>query len=478
MSATFSPQPAIYYAREDDGTRQPANLHVPGRGMAMDPGDPSLGDAEAGPSAANTPRNSLGLGGAVARSWKNFTARVGVSGKSAGGGDDSREEYNGDDTRSAISRPRSFRPSAPPSQGQPSPYTPARSFNDLAGGSSTVTATDDALDGTTAVGHHENPYMQTPSMPFNNKAFHQPPYASPVTVEPEQASDYAKMSSTPSSSISSMGHYVYRLKQMFKQLNDLPWVADRCTVDYVPGAKELLPHEQQQQPQQVMHIRVPSWYSNDQPSGRVDLLAGGTPDIAMKQTPMYGPGLSQYASHYETSYSRPATATPGPPPPLRSTTPRSPMPVYGYYSAPPEPDMELDSPPSHHRHQPHPQTPYAPAYAVSDQGLSRGGHGGAYGVASSDQSRVYTPAGGVPTSDQSHQSRGYGAGAYGVASSEQSRVYTPAGMPLTRSDGKSYTTSSSSVTSDSPGSPTRIYEQRGVTSPGAVYPYPIFSPSQ
>lgn len=63
------------------------------------------------------------------------------------------------------------------------------------------------------------------------------PIGSPVSVEPQLASDYAKMPSpTPPPSTASLGSYISRVGRFFKDLNNLPWVAsERVTIDYYPG---------------------------------------------------------------------------------------------------------------------------------------------------------------------------------------------------------------------------------------------------
>lgn len=440
MSSAFSPQPAIYRNYEEDGTKQPANLHVPSTGIGLDPSDPYLSaigrnssqlDIEAG---ANTHHQSS-LGHIFSKGWKNFASRFGVS--------RSVEEEANDAPRSVISGPSPLTQFA---SVPPSPYmhaTPARTAS-----SPGTETTDDALEGTTAVGHHETPYFpQHQRIPPPPPAFSKPifaPYTSPdaITIQPAAAPDYAKMGSSQSS-ISSLGSYLHRLKVMFRELNDLPWIADRCTVDYVPPPK-------QQFRERTHHRAVPSWYNHD-PNQRVDLFAGESPMpppvMIMKQVPppapeaaMYGPGIMQmHTPGYAKAIPPPPSAsqTPAPRTPAPQTlaseptaTPyihHSPMPVYGYSVAPPEPDADIYS-------------GFTPGYATSGQ------------------SRVHTPADGM--FNHSH-SQSHSASAITHSSSEGSSSYS----------------SREGSRKMGPGSPTMIYAA-GVHSPQTNYPYPVFSPSQ
>ncbi|TFK39274.1 hypothetical protein BDQ12DRAFT_682499 [Crucibulum laeve] len=59
--------------------------------------------------------------------------------------------------------------------------------------------------------------------------------ASPESVEPQYGPDYVKMEPPPPSDIS-LNTYIARIKQFFKDINELPWVAhERVTADYYPG---------------------------------------------------------------------------------------------------------------------------------------------------------------------------------------------------------------------------------------------------
>ncbi|KAF8076683.1 hypothetical protein FPV67DRAFT_1472311 [Lyophyllum atratum] len=79
---------------------------------------------------------------------------------------------------------------------------------------------------------------------------------SPVYVEPQPGSDYAKMDS-PRRSITSLASYASRIQKFFRDLNDLPWVAERVTVDYVPGESKGRRQARERRAQ-----RPTSWYGN------------------------------------------------------------------------------------------------------------------------------------------------------------------------------------------------------------------------
>lgn len=77
---------------------------------------------------------------------------------------------------------------------------------------------------------------------------------SPIYVEPQPGSDYAKMDS-PRRSAASFGSYMSRVQKFFHDINELPWVADRVTVDYFPGQ-----NRRRERPVQTLRP-VTSWYN-------------------------------------------------------------------------------------------------------------------------------------------------------------------------------------------------------------------------
>lgn len=97
-------------------------------------------------------------------------------------------------------------------------------------------------DETTAVEHEVLPVAQV--------------MGSPVYLEPQPGSDYAKMDS-PRLSITSLASYVSRIHKFFRDLNELPWVAERVTVDYVPGESKGRRQARERRAQ-----RPTSWYGN------------------------------------------------------------------------------------------------------------------------------------------------------------------------------------------------------------------------
>ncbi|KAF8204389.1 hypothetical protein K438DRAFT_1819772 [Mycena galopus ATCC 62051] len=106
---------------------------------------------------------------------------------------------------------------------------------------------------------------------------------SPEFVEPQPASDYAKMDSPPRSE-ASFGSYFTRVHRFLQTINDLPWIAsDRVTVDYVPGKVR----KPQGPTLRARPARKPaiSWYNSNIPQGSVDLLSSGTPTSHLADFP-------------------------------------------------------------------------------------------------------------------------------------------------------------------------------------------------
>lgn len=115
----------------------------------------------------------------------------------------------------------------------------------------------DPQEGDTASFHHDT----IPSGPGVD---------SPVLVEPQPASDYAKMDSpVHTESETSFTSQVSRLHKFFRDINDLPWVSSRVTADYIPGESHRRSYS---------HDRpkpVASWYTHPHHQS-VDLLSGAT----------------------------------------------------------------------------------------------------------------------------------------------------------------------------------------------------------
>ncbi|KAG5339157.1 hypothetical protein C0989_005387 [Termitomyces sp. Mn162] len=139
-----------------------------------------------------------------------------------------------------------------PSASAGSPLPPATS---PAGSSSPTIHTD---EGTTAVGHDYDPLPLAQTM------------GSPVYIEPKPTNDYAKMDS-PRASIASLNSYMNRVKQFFHEFNELPWVAERVTVDYIPGASK----DRRRVRINQLHRPV-SWYGNTPHSRRPSLFSDST----------------------------------------------------------------------------------------------------------------------------------------------------------------------------------------------------------
>ncbi|KAF8238990.1 hypothetical protein L208DRAFT_1374902 [Tricholoma matsutake] len=124
------------------------------------------------------------------------------------------------------------------------------------------------------------------------------PMGSPVFVEPEPGSDYAKMDSpTPTPSTASLASYLSRVRKFFQELNDLPWVAsERVTVDYYPSRSQRAARRRS-----TVHARSPlppppqrpviSWYDTNNPAhqGLVDLFSSSSsPSTVMAEVQIQG----------------------------------------------------------------------------------------------------------------------------------------------------------------------------------------------
>lgn len=86
---------------------------------------------------------------------------------------------------------------------------------------------------------------------------------SPEAVELRPSSDYDKMEPPPSPSVLSLNSRFVRVGQFFQDLYDLPWVATRITVDYIPA--------EQSRAQYARKTRA-TWYPGEQ--SPIDLLSG------------------------------------------------------------------------------------------------------------------------------------------------------------------------------------------------------------
>ncbi|KAG6905116.1 hypothetical protein DXG01_004775 [Tephrocybe rancida] len=171
--------------------------------------------------------------------------------------------------------------------------------------SNTIHDTVDDYEGTTAVSHDAIPGA--------------PDIGSPVYIEPQPTIDYAKMDS-PRISIASIGSYISRVQQFFRDLNELPWVAERITVDYVPGETK-----GRRQARERRLQRPISWYG-DTPHARIlpQLFSDTTsptsqPEVrqiqAQQSTPFppdFTRSLSQQQQQQEAIPQEPRAPTPPP----------------------------------------------------------------------------------------------------------------------------------------------------------------------
>lgn len=101
------------------------------------------------------------------------------------------------------------------------------------------------------------------------------PITSPVSVEPLPGEAYLKMDS-PTPSVISFGTYVNRIQEFFRDLNSLPWVADRVTVDYIPKRRA--------RPRPT-HQPILSWNSHASQHVSIDLLSGSSSPSTYQRPP-------------------------------------------------------------------------------------------------------------------------------------------------------------------------------------------------
>ncbi|KAG6854353.1 hypothetical protein C0991_007858 [Blastosporella zonata] len=177
--------------------------------------------------------------------------------------------------------------------------------------SNTVHETVEDYEGTTAISHDALPIAQV--------------MGSPVYIEPQLTNDYAKMDS-PHVSIASFGSYMSRVRQFFHDLNELPWVAERVTVDYVPGEKK-----GRRQARERRLQRPISWYGNTPHSRAVQMFSDTTSPSSQSEILA---SQSQLPAQYPTPY--PADLS-------RSLPPQEPVPVEEDPRAPtPPPEVTFE----------------------------------------------------------------------------------------------------------------------------------------
>ncbi|KAG5639718.1 hypothetical protein H0H81_005901 [Sphagnurus paluster] len=211
----------------------PAALHVPdGDAFNVDPTTPYLDSglpANVNSESPSGSRRSDGSRfGGVASAVKRAIRRSGTS----------QSPTNPREPRPLSGARRQSYASPPPQSTSRSGYAQGSHGSPTSSARTMDTAGHD--DEATAVEHEMLPVAQV--------------MGSPVYVEPQPGSDYAKMDS-PRRSISSFASYVSRVQKFFRELNELPWVAERVTVDYIPGQVKGRRQARDRRPQ-----RATSWY--------------------------------------------------------------------------------------------------------------------------------------------------------------------------------------------------------------------------
>ena len=238
-------------AMEAETLPPPRTFHTPGPDdFVVDPNSPYLESLPT--SAAHTPPAHKPLG-----RFATLVRRVMSI--------DKQKRAGSFPTRTEKMSLPSYRLNEPPPQSAPSTDRHA----------STPTSSDTAYspqdyDGTTAADHQ--------MLPFGSV------HGSPVSVEPQPGSDYAKMDSPPSStgSINNLASYMTRVQKFFRDINELPWVAERVTVDYIPGQSS---RHRTPLPPRTLH-RPNSWYGNRPGLGNQSTFSiDPSSDSSSKQSP-------------------------------------------------------------------------------------------------------------------------------------------------------------------------------------------------
>ncbi|KAK7063798.1 hypothetical protein R3P38DRAFT_2820413 [Favolaschia claudopus] len=223
---------------------------------------------------------------------------------------------HGTEQYAPVATDAEYPPSPEPERDSHSRHSHHRHESSSATSETAHATTQEHFDGTTMVNHGDLA-MQI---------------GSPEFVEPQPASDYAKMDSPPRSE-ASFGSYLSRVHRFFQHINDLPWIApDRVTVDYVPGRARqiqgggdgdldvdgLQPTLRRNRPARKPII---SWYNSNIPQGSIDLLSSGSPPMSyLGEFPQAkGMGMTPSMRYTDTVYANnmplAAAASPVPPPP-------------------------------------------------------------------------------------------------------------------------------------------------------------------
>lgn len=127
---------------------------------------------------------------------------------------------------------------------------------------------ENTLEGTTAIGHYEPIPPRTDGLPV---------HMSPVLLP---GPDYAMMNTPPREY--TLKGFLSRMHSFFKELNDLPWIADRVTADFVPGQPvHRLNYEKRPHSSATSNRARPStWYGQPGHAESLDLTRGMSPPQA------------------------------------------------------------------------------------------------------------------------------------------------------------------------------------------------------
>ena len=163
-----------------------------------------------------------------------------------------------------------------------------------------------------AVQPNSSSVAPVPAVPSNSSQTTTP--TTPISIEPNPTSDYAKMGDPASPpeppTDPSLTSYLTRLRQFVKAVNDLPWIAPRTTVDYIPG--RFSNETQRSHPRRD----TLSWYAAPPDRHSLDLLSRGpiSPEVMTRlpdssSTLVSQPDLGVHPFHISPAYDPPPAST-------------------------------------------------------------------------------------------------------------------------------------------------------------------------
>ena len=156
---------------------------------------------------------------------------------------------------------------------------------------------------------HLNSNPATPIL-SNSSQSTSPDTPASILADPKPASDYVQMGDCESSpepfSDPTLTFYLTRLRRFFKAVNDLPWIAPRTTVDYIPGQGQSTNATKRSSDRR----NALSWYAAPPTHHSLDILSSGpTSPESMTRLP---DSTATLVSRFSTGSSNNPWPLPGP----------------------------------------------------------------------------------------------------------------------------------------------------------------------